>query len=139
MVNPSASQARGPRFESRREHSSFSWKSPDFVPVAPRVAFSGMGQAKIGNNLYIYLFISPTDPSTLLPTRLLPALPPTDTPPITLPRLYFGQLLMAELCRRNNRVCRTNMHQRICCCTNAVRLFFARYLVACYTDSFLRT
>ena len=32
--NASASQARGPRFESRREHSSFSLKSPDFVPVA---------------------------------------------------------------------------------------------------------
>ena len=36
----SAFQARGPGFESRWEHSSFSFKSPDFVPVAPRVAFS---------------------------------------------------------------------------------------------------
>ena len=27
------------------------------VPVAPRVAFSGMGQARIENNLFIYLFI----------------------------------------------------------------------------------
>ena len=31
-------------------------KSPDFVPVAPRVAFSGMRQARIENNLFIYLF-----------------------------------------------------------------------------------
>ena len=49
----SASQARGPGFETRREHSSFSLKSPDFVPVAPRVAFSEMGQARIENNLFI--------------------------------------------------------------------------------------
>ena len=48
----SASHARGPRFESWWEHSSFSLKSPDFVPVAPRVAFSGMGQARIENNLF---------------------------------------------------------------------------------------
>ena len=62
MVNASASQVRGPWFESRWEHSSFSLKSPDFVPVAPRAAFSGMGQARIENNLFIYLFIyySPT-------------------------------------------------------------------------------
>ena len=46
-------QARGPRFESRREHSSSSLKSADFVPVAPRVAFSGMGQARVENNLFI--------------------------------------------------------------------------------------
>ena len=54
----SASQARGPGFESGREHSSFSLKSPDFVPEAPRVAFSGMGQARIENNLFIYLYSS---------------------------------------------------------------------------------
>ena len=30
MINALASQARGPRFESRWEHSSFSLKSPDF-------------------------------------------------------------------------------------------------------------
>ena len=42
------------RFGSRREHSTFSLKSPDFVPVAPRMAFSGMGQARIENNLFIY-------------------------------------------------------------------------------------
>ena len=53
--NASASYARGPGFEIRWEHSSFSLKSPDFVPVAPRVAFSGMGQARIENNLFIYL------------------------------------------------------------------------------------
>ena len=54
-----ASQARGPRIEPRWLHSSFSLKSPDFVPVASRVAFSGMGQARIENNLLIYLlFIS---------------------------------------------------------------------------------
>ena len=47
----SASQVKGPRSESRWEHSSFLLKSPDFVPVAPRVAFSGMGQARIENNL----------------------------------------------------------------------------------------
>ena len=51
----SASQARGPRFESRWDHSSFSLKSPDFVPVAPRVAFFGMGQARSEINLFIYL------------------------------------------------------------------------------------
>ena len=56
VLNASASQARGPRFETRWELSSFSLKSPDFVPVAPRVAFSGMGQARIENNLFIYLF-----------------------------------------------------------------------------------
>ena len=50
VVNASASHARGPMFESRWEHSSFSSKSPDFVPVAPRVAFSGMVQAKIEND-----------------------------------------------------------------------------------------
>ena len=51
-----ASRVTGPRFESRWEHSSFSLKSPDFVPVAPRVAFSGMGQARIENKLkHIYL------------------------------------------------------------------------------------
>ena len=55
MINASASQARGPGFESRREHSSFLFKSPDFVPVAPQVAFSGMRQARIENNLFIYL------------------------------------------------------------------------------------
>ena len=54
-MTPSASHARGTRFGSRQEHSSFSLKSPDIVPVAPRVAFSGMGQAKIENNLFIYL------------------------------------------------------------------------------------
>ena len=32
--------------------------SPDFVPVAPRVAFSGMRQVRIENNLFIYLYIS---------------------------------------------------------------------------------
>ena len=52
--NASASQARGPRLETRWEHSSFSLKSPDFVPVAPQVAFSGMRQARIENNLFIY-------------------------------------------------------------------------------------
>ena len=31
-------------------------KSPDFVPVVPQVAFSGMGQARIENNLLYYLF-----------------------------------------------------------------------------------
>ena len=56
MVDASASQARGSRFESRWEHSSFSLKSPDFVPVVPRVAFSGIGQARIENNLFIYYF-----------------------------------------------------------------------------------
>ena len=54
MVNASASQARGLRFESRWEHSSFLLKSSDFVPVAPRVAFSGMAQVRIENNLFIY-------------------------------------------------------------------------------------
>ena len=39
-LNVMASQAGGPGFESRWEHSSFSLKSPDFVPVAPRVALS---------------------------------------------------------------------------------------------------
>ena len=53
--NASASQARGPRFESLREHSSFSLKSPDFVPVASMEAFPGMGQARIESNLFIYL------------------------------------------------------------------------------------
>ena len=48
-------QARGPGFESGWEHSSFSLKSPDFVPVATRIAFSGIGQARIENNLFIYL------------------------------------------------------------------------------------
>ena len=52
MINASASQARGPRFESRWKHSSFSLKSPDFVSVDPRVAFSGMGQARIENNSF---------------------------------------------------------------------------------------
>ena len=52
----SASQARGPGFESRWEHSSFSLKSLDFAPVASRAAFSGMGQASIENNL-IYLVL----------------------------------------------------------------------------------
>ena len=52
--NVSASHARGPRFESRREHSSSSSKAPDVVPVAPHVAFSGMGQARIENNLFYY-------------------------------------------------------------------------------------
>ena len=52
--NASASQARGPRFESLREHSSFSLKSPDFVPVAFMEAFPGMGQARIESNLFIY-------------------------------------------------------------------------------------
>ena len=55
-VSASASQVRGPKFESRREDSSFSLKSPDFVPVAPRVAFSGMGQARIENNLFIIYY-----------------------------------------------------------------------------------
>ena len=54
LLHTSASQARGPRFETRWEHSSFSLKSPDFVFVAPRVAFSGMRQARIENNLFIY-------------------------------------------------------------------------------------
>ena len=41
----SASQARGPRFESRREHSSFSPKSSDFVPVASRgFPWNGAGE-----------------------------------------------------------------------------------------------
>ena len=40
-------------------HSSFSLKSPDFVLVALRVAFSGMGQARIGNDfLYLLLLCS---------------------------------------------------------------------------------
>ena len=43
------------------EHSSFSLKSPDFVPVAPRVAFSGMRQARIENNLFIYLLCTACD------------------------------------------------------------------------------
>ena len=47
MVNASASQARGPRFEFRWEHSSFSL---NLVPVAPRVALSGMGQARINTS-----------------------------------------------------------------------------------------
>ena len=51
--NASACQASGPRFES-----SISSESPDFVPVAPQVAFSGMRQARIVNNLFIYLFIN---------------------------------------------------------------------------------
>ena len=34
MVNASASQAKGPRFGFRREHSFFSLKSPDSVHVA---------------------------------------------------------------------------------------------------------
>ena len=51
MVNASASQGRGQRFESRREYNSFSLKSPVFVPEAPRVAFSEMGQARIENKL----------------------------------------------------------------------------------------
>ena len=46
------------RFETRWEHSSFSLKSPDFVPVAPRVAFSGIRQARIENNLFIYLCVN---------------------------------------------------------------------------------
>ena len=49
-------EARGPRFETRWEHSSFSLKSPDFVPVAPRVAFSGMRQARIENNLFYFIY-----------------------------------------------------------------------------------
>ena len=36
------------------EHSSFLLKSPDFVPVAPRVVFSGMRPARIENNFFIY-------------------------------------------------------------------------------------
>ena len=59
MVNASASQGRGQRFESRREYNSFSLKSPVFVPEAPRVAFSEMGQARIENNLFIYLWVRP--------------------------------------------------------------------------------
>ena len=31
-------------------------KSPDFVPLAPQVAYSGMGQARIENNLFIYYY-----------------------------------------------------------------------------------
>ena len=50
----SASHARGSRFESRRGHSSVSFKSQDFVPVALRVAFSGMGQVRIEHNIFIY-------------------------------------------------------------------------------------
>ena len=53
--NASASHARGPRFESRREHSSFSLKSSDFLPVASMEAFPEMGQARIESNLFIYL------------------------------------------------------------------------------------
>ena len=49
--NALGSQAKGPGLESRWEHSSFPLKSPDFVPVAPRVAFSEMGQARIENKL----------------------------------------------------------------------------------------
>ena len=55
-VSASASQVKGPEFESRREHSYFSFKSPDFVPVAVRVAFSGMGRARIENNLFIIYY-----------------------------------------------------------------------------------
>ena len=41
----------------------FSLKSPaDFVPVAPRVAFSGMRQAKIENNLFIIYLCMPYVP-----------------------------------------------------------------------------
>ena len=40
---------------SRWEHSSFSLKSPDFVHGAPQVAVSGIGQARIENNLLLLL------------------------------------------------------------------------------------
>ena len=35
VLTVSASRAGGPRFESRRLHSSFSLTPPDFVPIAP--------------------------------------------------------------------------------------------------------
>ena len=56
MVNASASHARGPLFEPRREHSSFSLKYSDFASVAPR-KFPGMGQARIETNSFNYLII----------------------------------------------------------------------------------
>ena len=53
MVYAPASQARGPRFKSLREHSSLSLKSLEFVPVPFRSSL-WMGQARIENNLFIY-------------------------------------------------------------------------------------
>ena len=70
-VSASASQVRGPRFLSRWEHSSFSLKSPDLVPVAPRVAFSGMGQARIENNLLFNIYHSISKQH--LPTNIIVA------------------------------------------------------------------
>ena len=56
MVIAPAPQARGPRFESRREHSSFSVKSLNFVPVASGFLWNGTG----GNSkqfIYISIFV----------------------------------------------------------------------------------
>ena len=41
----------------RSIRGGYTFKSPDFVPVAPRVAFSGMGQARIENNLFIISYV----------------------------------------------------------------------------------
>ena len=51
LSKPASSPEVHTWFKSRRLHSTFSLKSPDFVPVAPQVAFSRMEQARIENNL----------------------------------------------------------------------------------------
>ena len=48
VINVSASLARGPWFKPRRQHSSCSLRSSDFVPVARRGSFLKTGQAKVG-------------------------------------------------------------------------------------------
>ena len=88
----SASQARGPWFESRWEHSSFSLTSPNFVPVAPRVAISGMGQARIENNLCIYLFITPI--SLVCASCIPPIVPLVSVPRRTLQLLNRALFLL---------------------------------------------
>ena len=92
MVDESASHARGPRLESRWEHSSFSLKSPDFVSVATRVAFSGMGRARIGKNYLLIILMSQcTQLDTILPdtSAILPL--PTGADALDVD-IWFGYL-----------------------------------------------
>ena len=46
----------------RQEPLCTALDTSSFVPVAPRVAFSGMRQARIENNIFIYLFIEGDSP-----------------------------------------------------------------------------
>ena len=52
LSKPASSPEVHTWFEFRRLHYTFSLKSPAAVPVAPQVAFSGMEQARIENNLF---------------------------------------------------------------------------------------